>query len=216
MTHQSKTDRKQARYEQFFTEHKKVVRIVTILGLAVTAVIFYLLLKHDLLNNPVYYRQKLLKYGPWAPVIFFIVTVFNAIYPIIQGGMGNVVAYSVFGPLKGFLLAFSANLLGSLLLFLLAKKFGKAFLLAFVSKETIDKYIGYIDNEKKLSWLLAVAFVIPGLPDDAFAMLAGLSSMTVGKYMTLQLLFKPVTTFLYMSGVNKGLAFLTRLFQSLG
>lgn len=204
---------KQKRYEEFFMEHKKLVRIVTIVGLGLTMLIAYLLFKYNLCNQPDLYRAKLLEFGPWAPIIFFIGTVFNAVYPIIQGGMGNVVAYSVFGPVYGFLLAFSANLVGSLILFILAKKFGKPFLLAFFSKETINKYLKYVEDEKRLTWMLAIAFVVPGLPDDAFAMIAGLSSMSVGKFMVLQVLFKPLTTFLYMSGVNKGIAYISRLFQ---
>lgn len=203
----------QERYEKFFMKHKKVVRIITVLGILFTLLICYLLFKHDLWNQPDLYQAKLLEFGPWAPVIFFIGTIFNAIYPIIQGGMGNVVAYSVFGPIQGFLLAFSANLVGSLILFILAKTFGKPFLLAFISKDTIDKYSQYLEDEKKLTWMLAIAFIVPGLPDDAFTMIAGLSSITVSKFMIIQIIFKPVTTFLYMSGVNKGLTFISRLFQ---
>ena len=92
--------------------------------------------------------------------------------------------------------------MGSTALFLLAKHFGRPLLYAFANEKMVRKGLSYLERGIKIEWLLILVFILPGLPDDLFTMLAGLSELSTKRLLVLQLLFKPVTMFLYMMGVN--------------
>lgn len=189
------------KYLKFFLKHKCLVKWVALAGLIITICLFTYLIRHNLFNRPEVFAQYLRQHKGWGPFLYFVLSLFNTVYPIIPGGLGNVVGYSVFGPFWGFTIAFIANLIGSSILFLLARKFGKPILYAFFDKETINKYIGYLERDS-LPWMLAIVYIVPGLPDDLFSMLVGLSPMSFARFTQIQIIFKPLTTFLYMAGIN--------------
>lgn len=199
-------------YEAIFSQHKKFIKYFALIGLIMTFLLFAYIFKHNLFNRPEVFAEFISKYGNKAPLIYFLLSFFNTIYPLIPGGMGNVVGYSVFGSYQAFFLAFTANILGSMVIFLLARKFGKAILFAFFDRQSINKYIGYLDN-KFFPIILAIVFILPGLPDDLFCMLAGLSSMKFQNFMLIQIFFKPLTTFAYMSGIHKVFAYFSELMR---
>lgn len=124
-----------------------------------------------------------------------------------------MIAYVAFGPLLGFILAFSANFLGTLILFWLAKRFGQPILYAFLDEKLVEKGLSYLDRGYYIEWILAVVLVVPGLPDELFIMISGLSDLTYKRMVIIQLIFKPVTMFLFMAGVHNFLGLLSNLFS---
>ncbi len=114
-------------------------------------------------------------YGIFAPIIFILIQIFQNIvapiahYPIlIAGGF-------IFGVVKGFLLNWIGTTIGTILVILLAKKYGRPLVEKMISKRFIDKYDGLI---KKLSpFGLFIIYFLPGFPDDEISYLIGLSNM---------------------------------------
>lgn len=206
----SKSDHK---YREFFAKHKKAVKIITIVGGLLTLVLLYFMFSQDLFRQPKAFEDFLRRYGPLAPLVFFLFSIVNSIYPIIPGGMANVVAYSFLGHWQSFLLAFSGNIIGSLILFQLARTFGMPLLMAFFDRCTIEKYRSYLDKGRQLEIFLAIVYLVPGLPDDLFTMLVGLTKISFKKVLIIQLLFKPITMYFYMSGMNDLFAFLSGMFH---
>ncbi|WP_124057961.1 TVP38/TMEM64 family protein [Vaginisenegalia massiliensis] len=193
---------------RWLSENKRILTGLSVLGLILAAVSVGLGVHQDLFQRPEVLQAYLSRTGIFAPVIFFVLTILNAIYPFIPGGMGNVVGYLAFGPLKGFALAFSANVIGSLCLFYLARRYGTVLLEALFSPKLIQRAMGYLNKGYYLECILAVVYIVPGLPDDIFTAFAGLSKMKKGKFILLQLLCRPLTMYLYMMGINQLLALL--------
>ncbi|XJS10959.1 TVP38/TMEM64 family protein [Aerococcaceae bacterium WGS1372] len=187
---------------QFFKRNKTVLKWVAIIGAIITIIIFFFFVRIDLFNRPELIQHQLERTGILAPVVYFLVSIVNTIYPIIPGGLGNVIGYTVFGAVHGMILSFSANLIGSMILFYITKRFGRPILYAFADERLVKKSLSYLDRGINMNWILAIVFIVPGLPDDIFTMIAGLSGMTYKHIILLQLLFKPVTMFLYMAGIN--------------
>lgn len=186
----------------FFRRNKNILKWLAIIGVVVTIALFSFFIYIDLFNRPELFQKQLEKTGVLAPSVYFLVSIANTVYPIIPGGLGNVIGYTVFGPMQGFILSFIANLIGSTALFLLAKYFGRPLLYAFANEKMVRKGLSYLERGIKIELLLILVFILPGLPDDLFTMLAGLSELSTKRLLVLQLLFKPVTMFLYMMGVN--------------
>ena len=179
-------------------KNRKLIQTVALGGLLLTLSILYIIKA-----NPTYFavgggfHQLLTGMGIWAPIFFILFQIAQVIYPVIPGGLTCIVGHAIFGPLYGFLFNFTGIFIGSILSFLLARRYGEGFVKAFVSQETYDKYIGYLDNNKTFERFLAAAFILPGLPDDFFCMVAGLSKISLKKFALIALLTKPITLYLY-------------------
>ncbi|MBZ6527199.1 TVP38/TMEM64 family protein [Aerococcaceae bacterium DSM 111021] len=196
----------------FFKRNKKVLKWVAIFGTILTIVMFTYFFKIDLFNHPEIIQERLESTGTFAPIVFFVLSIVNTFYPIVPGGLGNVIGYTMFGAVFGFTLVFIANFIGSFILFSLAKRFGKPILYAFLDEKTVEKGLGYLDRGYYIEWVLAVLFIVPGLPDELFLMIAGFSDLSYKRMIIIQLIFKPVTMFLYMAGVHNFLRLLSNLF----
>lgn len=186
----------------FFKRNRTVLKWLAIFGAVITLLIFTFFIRIDLFNRPELIQDQLERTGIMAPVVYFLLSIINTVYPIIPGGLGNVIGYTVFGAVHGMALSFTANFIGSLLLFYITKRFGRPILYAFFDEKMVTKSLSYLDRGGNMNWIIAVVFIVPGLPDDLFTMIAGLSGMTYRRIIILQLLFKPVTMFLYMAGIN--------------
>jgi uncharacterized membrane protein YdjX (TVP38/TMEM64 family) len=56
---------------------------------------------------------------------------------------------------------------------------------------TREKYLGWLEQGKKFDRLFAVAILLPFFPDDALCLLAGLSRMSLGRFLAILLLKLP-------------------------
>ena len=185
---------------------RKNIQILTGIGFIISIGLLIFFKQH-----PTYFQvggifqSSLGQLGFFAPLIFVLLQVVQVVYPIIPGGMTSVIGYIAFGPIWGFIYNFIGIFAGSLLTF--AK--------AFVSQETYDKYVGYLDlNDGKFyAKFLGAAFALPGFPDDFLCMVSGLSKMTWKKFITIFLITKPVTLYIYTVVAYKGLNYLLTLFH---
>lgn len=118
----------------------------------------------------------------------------------------------MFGPLYGFFLNYAGMVTGSVISFLLAKHYGQTFLLKFVSEETFQKYISWAEKGKKFDVFFLLALILPGMPDDLLCLIAGLTSMSLKKYLVFTLLGRPFSLLAYSLGGALILENLTALF----
>ena len=88
--------------------------------------------------------------GIFAPIIFILIQIVQCVIPIIPGGVSCVIGVAFFGPLWGFVYNFIGISTGSIINFLLAKRYGKNIVLKLVSQNNYDKYISWIKKEKNL------------------------------------------------------------------
>lgn len=180
--------------------NRKIVQILTVAGTVVTLILGIWIYRTGFFEAEGTFKALLAGMGIYAPITFLLIQILQVVYPIIPGGVTVVVAPLVFGPVWGFAYSFIGVLIGSIINFILARKYGKTFVSAFVSEETYRKYYGWLTKGKRFERLLAAAFLLPGFPDDFLCMVAGLTEMSLKRFMTIFLLFKPVTLYFYGIG----------------
>lgn len=198
------------------TDQKHVIRSLTFLGLLLSLFAFFYLRAHPQILAVGGQMQGLIQgLGVLGPLLFIALQVVQVIYPIIPGGMTSVIGHIIFGPLLGFSYNVIGIFIGSLLAFGLARRYGSSFAKAFVSDATYDKYIAYLDRKdgRFFAWFLAAAFALPGFPDDFLCMVAGLSKMSLKRFVWIFILTKPATLYLYTLLSCQGLTYLLRLFS---
>lgn len=131
------------------------------------------------------------KFGFWAPFIFILIQMIQVIFPIIPGGASCLAGTLAFGGLWGFIYNYIGLCMGSVFVFLLSRKYGYSLIEKLFKKETINKYIGYIQN-KKFEKIFFWGIFLPGPPDDLLCYVSGVSSMTLKKFVLIILLGKPL------------------------
>lgn len=146
-----------------------------------------------------------------GPIVFILLQILQGVIPIIPGGVSSAAGVLIFGPYLGFVYNYVGISIGSVIIFLLGRRYGKPFILSMISDKTYDKYIGWLDNQSRFEKLFALAIFLPVAPDDALCLMAGLTNMTVKKFTLIILLAKPASIFLYSMALIYGGTFLTGL-----
>ncbi|MBS5522218.1 MAG: TVP38/TMEM64 family protein [Clostridiales bacterium] len=147
-------------------------------------------------------EQFLNQAGILAPAAFILLQIIQVIFPILPGGVSCLLGVAVFGPLSGFIYSYTGLVLGSVISFLLIRKYGQALIQKLVSEKNYTKYAGWLQKGKKFNLLFAAAIFLPGFPDDLLCMLAGLSSMSFKKFFIIILLCRPVSLIGYSAGFS--------------
>lgn len=137
------------------------------------------------------------KAGFLGPVVFLVLQILQVVLPFIPGGVTLMTGVAAFGPVWGFVLNYIGVLAGSMINFVLAKKYGKPIVTSLVDESTYNKYIGKLSNSKGFERFFAIAILLPFFPDDTLCLLAGLTKMTPKKFLAIIAIAKPPTIAVY-------------------
>lgn len=126
--------------------------------------------------DPESLRQWILETGPLGVLVFACFSILQVVFAVIPGGPFELAAGYVFGVLPGSLLCDITMTAGSVLVFLLVRKFGMSFVELFISRKEIES-IHFLKNTQKLQSILFFIFLIPGTPKDVITYLVGLTEL---------------------------------------
>lgn len=195
--------------------HKQTIQILTAFGIALSLLFLAYFQQHpNFFAVGGTFQAYLVKLGILAPCLFIFIQIVQVVYPVIPGGLTCVLGHVVFGPFLGFIYNTVGIFIGSLISFMLARKYGAQFAKIFVSDDTYNKYIPCLDKGKYFERFLAAAFILPGFPDDFLYMVAGLGKMSLRKFTAIFLLAKPVTLYIYTVLTYQGFQLVGQVLQS--
>lgn len=143
-----------------------------------------------------YVRQ----FGVFAPIVLIVIQLLQVIFPVIPGVLGSIVGVALFGSLKSFIFNYIGITVGSIISFLLARKYGASFVKKIITEEKYEKYIGKFQGGKGYAIILFFTLLVPLAPDDIFCYLSGLSKMSFKKFMWIIILGKPWCILAYSYG----------------
>jgi uncharacterized membrane protein YdjX (TVP38/TMEM64 family) len=125
-------------------------------------------------------RDWILSFGSFSPVVYFLVVVAQVIFSPIPAGPVTFAGAMIFGVSQGLVLSMAGSVVGSVLVFTAARRWGEPLAIRLVGEETFYKYSGRLDCE---GWWLLAILLVPLMPDDAVCALAGLSAVTFGRFL---------------------------------
>lgn len=134
-------------------------------------------------------REWIAGFGAAAGVVYFVLQLMTVIIAPIPSNISTAAGALALGFWPGFLLGASAVVVGSLIVFTLAKRLGEPFVQRFVDRKTLQKYMPVI--EKKRDAFMFLALLLPFFPDDLLCILAGLSGMGVMRFFVIALVTRP-------------------------
>lgn len=172
---------------------KKLVQFLGIFSIALTVLFLVYLFKHmDILNDPDALTRALKGHLIIGSIGFLLLQIIQVVIPIIPGGVTTVVGFMAFGPILGFILNYVGIVIGSIILFLLTRRYGKPFILLFVDEKSFKHY-----EQKLASSTYETVFVLnmasPISPADILVMVTGLSRMSFKRFLYIILICKPIS-----------------------
>ena len=176
---------------------KRIINIISIVGTIMVCIFFYFVLKEQIFISEEKMQLLLKKSGYFAPAIFVIIQIVQVVIPIIPGGISQGVGVLIFGPWWGFVYNYIGIVLGSIIAFLIARKYELSLINKMFKKELVDKYIGWLNKGKKFEAFFALAIFLPVAPDDFLCYFAGVTNISVKKFVAIIILLKPFTISAY-------------------
>lgn len=182
--------------------YKRAVNIISMLGLILTAGFMYWAWKQGILTSQENMQKFIMEFGTAAGIIFVLIQIIQVIIPVIPGGVSCVAGVIVFGAGMGFVYNYVGICIGSILVFLIAKRYGRALMVKMFDKKLIDKYESWTEKNGRFTKLFALAIFLPVAPDDFLCYLAGTTRMKLKTFTAVILLGKPLSIAAYSMGLN--------------
>ncbi|MCY3032943.1 TVP38/TMEM64 family protein [Aerococcus urinae] len=178
----------------------QVFNLVGILGVILTIWLIYAAYQRGLFSSQENLEAFLRGFGGWAPWLFILIQIVQTVIPVIPGGLTCPAGAAIFGVWYGFLLNFIGIMIGSVIDFWLARRYGRHLVMALIGPKSYNKYIHYL-NTKTFDRIFIFGMFFPVSPADALCLLAGLSNMTFKRFFLFLSLGKPFTLFIYTYGL---------------
>ncbi|GCD11579.1 TVP38/TMEM64 family protein [Clostridium tagluense] len=166
---------------QFIKKHRNLILISTliiitlILGCKYRQYLF-------VLKSPEEFKNFITSFGYYGIFIFILSQFLQVTIFFIPGEVIQATGGWIYGTLGATILSLIGITLGSILLFLLSKKYGRPLVNKFIS-ETKLKSIEAALNSKKLNLIVFLIYFLPGIPRDSLIFACGISKMSLKKFL---------------------------------
>ncbi|MGT2908209.1 TVP38/TMEM64 family protein [Streptococcus dentiloxodontae] len=191
---------------------QRIIQVLGILALIASFIAIIWLYKLGILNDQNALKDLVKTYKVIGPLIFIGVQILQVVFPVIPGGITTVAGFLIFGLWQGFLFNYIGILIGSGILFLLVKHFGRKFILLFLKEDTFYKYERKLES-KGYERFFILCMLSPISPADALVMVTALTNMSFKRFMVIQIICKPVSIIAYSYVWIYGADFLNKLFH---
>jgi uncharacterized membrane protein YdjX (TVP38/TMEM64 family) len=112
-----------------------------------------------------------------APIIFMTIQLIQVIISPIPGNITTLAGGALFGFWPSFFYSSFSVILGSICAFVIARYFGRPFVVGFIGDKATDKYLTVLSAKGKV--MLAAMFLMPFFPDDIICFVAGISGVSL-------------------------------------
>lgn len=158
-----------------------IILIVAFVGLISYLVIRFGSEITELAREPESLAGLLNSYG-WKGVLVFIgMQILQVVVAAIPGEFVQIAGGYIYGTWLGTLYSLTGIVLGSVLVFFIARLLGYPVVRLFVSTKQLKKY-SFMINSKKTDAAMFVLFLIPGIPKDVLTYIAGITPVRPLKF----------------------------------
>lgn len=134
-------------------------------------------------------RAYIQRFAPYSHLFFFLLQFLSVVLAPIPSNITALAGGVLFGTWVSFFLTFAAVVCASLLVFQLARWLGREFVTRVVGERVSAKYLDVI--HAKTDIFLILAFLFPFFPDDLLCILAGLTAISLRRFLIIILLTRP-------------------------
>lgn len=126
-------------------------------------------------------RQYILSFGIWAPVVSFLLMVFQSVAAPLPAFLITFANAALFGWIWGAVLSWSSAMVGALVCFYIARALGRQGVEKFTSKAALESADVFFERYGKHTIL--IARLLPFVSFDLVSYAAGLTSMRLSAFL---------------------------------
>ena len=157
---------------------KKTLRILVIViaALAIAAMMWLMAPLLQFVSDPELFRAWVESCGLWGQLAYIGMVILQVIVALIPGEPFEIAAGYAFGVVEGTILSMLACTLGSVIVFMLVRRYGMRLAGLFFSKEKLQS-MRFLKTNPKREVLFLLVFMIPGTPKDLLCYYAGMTDL---------------------------------------
>ncbi len=152
--------------------------LLVVIFFACISIVAFLILRAFGLTKIDTIREIITKSKSWAMPVFvllqIILFVFFCFVPVIETGLISL-GIVLFGAWNSFFLSSISCVVSSCILFIVGDKFGEGLAVKLIGKSELERAQDLVTHKSK--FILPIFFFIPGFPDDAICLVAGMTKM---------------------------------------
>lgn len=148
-----------------------------ILAVAIATAVFMFVFRETLaklISNPEYIKSYIENKGVYGMLIFIAFQIMQIVVAFIPGEPIQLAGGYIYGTFYGFLLSTIGIMIGSVIAFLISRKFGFPVVSLLVKKGKLLEYKEKIESKKGMAIVFFLC-LIPGVPKDVLVYAAGLT-----------------------------------------
>lgn len=176
--------------------------VLSLIGLSITLFLVYFAWQAGAFESQEEFVEYVNSFGAFSILLFIALQTVQVFLPLLPSAITIPAGIVLYGPVFGNLYSYIGICTGSILTYLVVKRYGERALGKIVSKKKVQKYEDKLTNGKKFERLFAIVMFLPFAPDNIFTYLAGLSDMSPKKVIAFILLGKPTSIVLYGLGLT--------------
>lgn len=162
---------------------KKVIKIASVaIFITVICILAYISLK--VVTDKESFKIWMDSHQILGKFVFIGMVILQIMVAIVPGGPIEIAGGYAFGAVEGTIFFIIGATIGSLLVFLLVRKFGRNLVELYFEEHEIKK-LDFLKNDEKRDMLFMILFVIPGTPKDLLCYVAGLTKMKLGMFLVI-------------------------------
>lgn len=166
---------------KLFNKYKDKILLLLII-LALVGLCYHYRQYAELLQNPIKFKECVLSLGWPGLIVYLALQVLQVVVFFIPGEVIQIAIGCAYGTIIGTVLTAIGIAMGSFIVFLLSRKYGRPLVERFVS----EKYLGYLEsilNCKKKNLIVFLLYFIPGMPKDSIIFVCGISKIKLKDFM---------------------------------
>lgn len=134
-------------------------------------------------------RELIDKAGPMAGILYFLLQMLTVIVAPIPSNISMMAGALALGFWEAMILGMLAVIAGSIVVFLAARALGRNAVQRYLDKSVMEKYLPVIEEKQDMFLFLTMLF--PFFPDDALCILAGLTTISLGRFVCIMAFARP-------------------------
>lgn len=167
--------------------------LLVVLIFAVISVSIYLILKAFNIDSIDTLKSIIQNAGQLSILVYFLIFTTSLILlcfvPLLATTITCLGIY-IFNPLTAFVVCMISNLVATSILFLIGDKFGEGIARKLIGRKNFDDAQNLVDSKSKV--LLPILYFIPCVPDEALALIAGMTKIKYWYLITVSLIYHAV------------------------
>jgi uncharacterized membrane protein YdjX (TVP38/TMEM64 family) len=160
------------------------VFVLIFIGITIYAFPFIMSLKNE--EARLALQAKIDSFGFWGWLVMLLIQTAQVVIAFLPGEPFEIIMGVMYGPFLGTLTCFLGITLGTLIIYVLARKIGKPFISLFIDPDKLNDY-RFLNTKEKKDALVFTLFFIPGTPKDVLTYFAPFLDMSIVRFIIISL-----------------------------